>query len=100
MRKKTCFFFLKTQMFFSNCITIQNCRSRVFKIVGVGFSKLSESGFQNCRSRVFKIVGVGFSKLSESGFQNCRSRVFKIVGVGFSKMLESGVGFKKVGSRS
>ena len=68
----------------------QNCRSRVFKIVGVGFSKLSESGFQNCRSRVFKIVGVGFSKLSESGFQNCRSRVFKIVGVGFSKLSESG----------
>ena len=43
-------------------------------------------GFQNCRSRFFKTVGVGFSKLleSESVFQNCwsRSRFFKTAGVG------------------
>ena len=58
--------------FFFNCWS----RSRVFKNagVGVGFLKLSESGFQNCRSRVFKTAGVGFSKLLESGFQNCWSR--------------------------
>ena len=54
------------------------------------FSAGVRVGSRSCFSKIAG-VGVGFSKMQESGFQKCRSRVFKNAGVGFSKMQESGI---------